>query len=211
MEASVPACLPGDLELGSPLEAVAARGWAHLPAALAPGFVTALQREIEAGPFEAGEREVGQVHQELGGYVVAAGDPDRPLTERLRRELGARIRAEGAGIEGLAGFDPNEVHVQRYPSAGVGITPHRDGTRFRRLIAVATTRGRARFSVHAERHAPPTAAWQVGPGDLVLLRGPGLGGVEDGRPLHAVGGSLGDETRYSVSVRHNARTASGHG
>jgi hypothetical protein len=34
----------------------------------------------------------------------------------------------------------------------------------------------------------------------VLMRGPGLGGAEDGRPLHAVGGDPADE-RYSVSFR----------
>lgn len=198
-------CLRPGLELAAALEATAERGWAHVPAALDPDFLHRLQEEIESGPFDAAPRDVGQVRQELDRYVIGPADADsRPFAMRLRTALTEHVREDGAGIEGLAPYTANEVHVQRYAPGTGGITPHRDPTRFRPLLAVVTTRGRARFSLHPERHAESVATWEVAPGDLVLLRGPGLGGVPDGRPFHAVSGPLGDEARYSVAIRRDA-------
>lgn len=206
METDVGPVLRDNLGFGPALATTADRGWAHVPGALAPGFRATLHEEIAAGPFAAAEREVGAVHQEVDGYVVTSSEAAGfPLAEQLRRELTRQVRDAGAGIEGLASFSPNEVHVQRYAPGSEGITPHRDGTRFRPLLAVFTTRGHARFTVHPARDAEPLAAWEVGPGDLVLLRAPGLGGAGDGRPLHAVSGPTGNEARYSVSVRHKAK------
>lgn len=205
METDVAPALRPDLDLGRALATTADRGWAHAPDALDPGFHGALQEEISSGPFAAAEREVGAVYQEVAGYVVTPSEAAGfPSAEQLRREFNRRVRDAGAEIEGLASFAANEVHVQRYTPGSEGITPHRDGTRFRPLLAVFTTRGRARFAIHPARDAEPLEAWEVGPGDLVLLRGPGLGGAHDGRPLHAVSGPTGGEPRYSVSVRHRA-------
>lgn len=173
-----------------------------MPDALSPPFLAHLQAEIEVGTFEPAEYEVGPVRQELEGYVVRPPDADRrPFVERLRIALSEHVRAAGTGIEAADTFAATEVHVQRYPRGSGGITPHRDPSRFGPLLLVLTTRGRARFTVHPERDADPIAAWQVAPGDLVLLRGPGLGGIADARPLHAVSGPAGDGPRYSLSVR----------
>lgn len=213
MATDVAPVLRPELGLGPALAATAARGWAHAPDALDPAFRETLHKEVSPGPFAAAEREVGAVYQEVAGYVVTPSEAAGfPSAEQLRREFNRRVRDAGAEIEGLASFAANEVHVQRYTPGSEGITPHRDGTRFRPLLAVFTTRGRARFSVHPARDAEPLAAWEVGPGDLVLLRGPGLGGAHDGRPLHAVSGPTGDEARFSVSVRHRAEEpVRGHG
>lgn len=208
METDLPPVLRPDLDLGLALATAADRGWAYVPDALAPGFRETLQTEISSAPLAAAEREVGAVYQEVDGYVVTPSEAAVfPSAERLRREFSRRVSDAGAGIEGLTPFTANEVHVQRYAPGSEGITPHRDGTRFRPLLAVFTTRGRARFTVHPARDAEPLAAWEVAPGDLVLLRGPGLAGVQDGRVLHAVSGPTGHEARYSVSVRHRAEEA----
>lgn len=205
METDVAPVLRPGLDLGRALATTADRGWAHAPDALDPGFHGALQEEISSGPFAAAEREVGAVYQEVDGYVVTPSEGAVfPSAEQLRREFSRHVCHAGAEIEGLASFEADEVHVQRYTPGSEGITPHRDGTRFRPLLAVFTTGGHARFTIHPARDAEPLAAWEVAPGDLVLLRGPGLGGEHDGRALHAVSGPLGSEARYSVSVRHRA-------
>lgn len=205
MATHVPPVLRPGLRLGPALAATADRGWAHLAGALDPAFREKLHEEIRSGPFAAAEREVGPVYQEVAGYVLTPSEAAGfPSAEQLRRELNRRVRQAGAGIEGLASFAANEVHAQRYAPGSGGITPHRDGTRFRPLLAVFTTRGHARFTVHPARDAEPLDGWELGPGDLVLLRGPGLGGADDGRPLHAVSGPSGEDARYSVSVRHRA-------
>lgn len=198
-------CLRVGLELAAALETTAERGWEHLPAALDRDFLPRLQEEIESGPFAAAPGDVGQVHQELDRYVIAPADAaSRPFATQLRETLTQRVRQEGAHIEGLASYAANEVDVQRYAPHSAGISCHRDPSRFRPLLAVVTTSGRARFSVHPERHADPVATWQVAAGDLVLLRGPGLGGMPDGRPFHAVSGPLGEEARYSLGIRRDA-------
>lgn len=205
MDTDIEPVLRDDVRLGPALETTAEQGCAHVPGALVPGFREALHRETASGPFAASEREIGPVYQEVAGYVVTSSEAAGfPLADHLRRELSQRVRDTGAGMEGLTSFVANEVHVQRYAQGSSGISPHRDGTRYRPLLAVFTTAGRARFSVHPARDAEPLAAWEVAPGDLVLLRGPGLAGADDGRPMHAVSGPTGDEARYSVSVRHRA-------
>jgi hypothetical protein len=85
----------------------------------------------------------------------------------------------------------------------VGIEPHRDNIRYRRLIAILTTAGRARFRVLETRDGPVLAEWTPEPGDLVLLRAPGFGS-RDGRPFHELDAPE-DGERWSVSFRLNAR------
>ncbi|GAA4864325.1 hypothetical protein [Actinomycetospora straminea] len=52
----------------------------------------------------------------------------------------------------------------------------------------------------SDRAGTTVRAWEAGTGSLVLLRGPGLAGVEDGRPLHAVDGPR-EGRRTSVTFR----------
>jgi hypothetical protein len=110
------------------------------------------------------------------------------------------VRSDGAGIRGLATWMPNEIGVARYGPGSLGITPHLDGKWYRRLVAVLTLYGRSRFAISRSREGEITADWRPGPGDLVLLRAPGLGGVRDGRPFHLVEGpSRG--VRCSLGIR----------
>ncbi|WP_165491846.1 alpha-ketoglutarate-dependent dioxygenase AlkB [Egibacter rhizosphaerae] len=205
MTAAIDPCLRRDLELGVGLWTTARHGAARLRDALDTAFRGRLLEEVASGPFTPATREVGEVRQEVEGFVL---DPVRagayPLADRLRRELTERVQDAGAHLDGITSFDANQVHVQRYAPGSGGITPHLDGSRFRPLVAVFTVAGRARFTVHRERHGEPVHDWGIAPGDLVLLRGPGLGGVDDGRPFHAVSGALGDEPRYMVSIRRDA-------
>ncbi|MGH2653163.1 MAG: hypothetical protein ACRDHV_02290 [Actinomycetota bacterium] len=200
-----PVFVPG-LDLGSALRAVSSEGFAFVPRVLAEDFRGGLQREVEACRFQPVPGEIGPVRQETEECVIPSPMDGHPLVAGLSAELVGVVGSQGRAVAGLDAWAPTAAFVQRYRAGALGITPHLDGRRFGLLVAVFTTEGSAEFSVHETRSGPVAARWEAGPGSLVLLRGPGLGGVEDGRPFHAVGGPGGRE-RYSVSFRMDTRDA----
>ena len=199
----MPGIFVADFDLHPALDAVRRDGAAVVPRALADPFRRRLQRELMELPLEPAPRAIGPVRQETEVCVVRDFTALPALTE-LVRKFAARVRSHGREIRGLATYTPNEVHLQRYRPGSFGITPHLDGKRYRRLVAFFTTRGRARFSVLRERAGEVIAHVSIGPGSLVLLRAPGLAGVRDGRPFHAIA-PLGSRERVSVALRMNSR------
>jgi hypothetical protein len=73
------------------------------------------------------------------------------------------------------------------------------------LIAIITADSSAPFTICKNRAGDPLATWAASAGSLVLLRAPGLDGVDDGRPLHAVSGPEHGQ-RISVSYRMDTTT-----
>ena len=95
--------------------------------------------------------------------------------------------------------------IAHYVPGSIGITPHMDGKWYRRLVVVATVSGRAPFAICRSRDPDDVLErWVAGPGDLVLMRGPGLAGTRDGRPFHLVEGPRRGE-RLSLGIRMSAR------
>lgn len=111
------------------------------------------------------------------------------------------VRSLLAGAEWL----PNEATVMRYRGTSLGISGHRDARRFVKVVAVLAVTGAARFEVLADRDGDSVLdSWEVRPGDLVLLRGPGLAGCPDRepRPFHRV--SFPEVGRISLTFRMDA-------
>jgi hypothetical protein len=175
-------------------------GAAYLPGALDERFRRRLRREVDGGSFRSMRGSFGKVRMEIDGYDVPAPMDGFPLMRELAHELGARVRSDGRGIRGLATWAPNEIGVTRYGPGSLGITPHLDGRWYRRLVAVVTVYGRARFAISRDREGEVVSEWRPGPGDLVLMRGPGLGGVRDGRPFHLAEGPT-RGMRCSLGIR----------
>jgi hypothetical protein len=198
-------CVPG-LDLGQALQTVAREGFAFVPRALAEDFRRALQQEVQACPFQPVPGEIGPVRQETEECVIPSPMDGYPLVARLSGELLALVRDHGRAVAGLEAWVPTAAFVQRYRPGALGITAHLDCGRFGLLVAVFTSKGSARFSIHDTRSGPVVARWEAAPGSLVLLRAPGLAGVDDGRPFHTVGGPP-DQGRYSVSFRMDTRQA----
>jgi hypothetical protein len=188
------------VDLREALERVHRDGAAHVPAALDPDLLTPLRREVDAGPFRDMTGQHGKIRMEISGYDVTMPMTAFPLMRGLVEGLGASVREQGRGIRGLATWRPNEAGVARYRPGSLGITPHLDGRWYRRLVIVVTIYGRARFAVCRDRGGDVLAEWQPGPGDLVLMRGPGFAGSRDGRPFHLAEGPRRGE-RCSLGVR----------
>lgn len=189
-------------DLQAALGEVRARGATLVPEAVAPPFLDELQREAEHAPLAGWPEQIGSVRQKMDGCFLHPPFDGFPCIVSLAEALTEAARA--SGVRGLATWRPNEVSVQRYRPGPLGIEPHRDNLRYRGLVAIFTTKGCARFRVLEAREGGVLAEWTPHPGDLVLLRGPGLAGVRDGRPFHAIDAPERGQ-RWSVSFRQNAR------
>jgi hypothetical protein len=190
-----------DLDLRDALRRCAERGYARVPDAVPARTLSRVRPEVDAGPFRAFGGSFGPVRQQIDGYDVPVPSADFPALDALARELRDVVRRQGRGIRGLATWRPNEVGITHYVSGSIGITPHLDGKWYRRLVVVVTVYGRAPFAICGSRDASDVVErWIAVPGDLVLMRGPGLGGVRDGRPFHVVGGPTRGE-RLSLGIR----------
>lgn len=200
---STTSVLTPDLDLTYALHAVHNAGAAFIEGALNEAFRLHLEREVSAGPFEPMPSEEGRAQQEGEIFHMRDNFDAYPRVEQLRRELVRLIHNHAGGVVSLLGWEPNEVHVQRYVANALGITPHLDLKRYRVLIAIVTAAGSARFTLCKDRAGSLLERWDVTPGSLVLLRAPGLGGDDDRRPLHAVEGPPAGH-RISVTWRMNS-------
>jgi len=160
-------------------------------------------REVAERSFERLPPSIGPVQQETELLLLTGEFAEVPWVSRLREELVAAIRDQTPGGTELGDWWPNEAYVQRYEPGALGVTAHVDSKRFVLLIAVFTLLGSSEFLLCQGRSGSVIETWQTHPGTLVLLRGPGLGGLEDGRPFHAVRGPAAGE-RYSLTFRMNA-------
>jgi hypothetical protein len=191
--------------IGRALRETASQGFAHVDDLVDPSFLRALVRELDAGPLRrmAGTFGTAGVRMEIDGFDVEAPFEGFPALSELASAFGERVRRDGEGIRGLRTWAPNEAGVARYRSGSVGVTSHMDGRWYRRLVAVFTLAGSARFEVRSSREGDSLERWDARAGTVTLMRGPGLAGVRDGRPYHAVHGPP-RGTRWSLALRMRA-------
>lgn len=197
--------LTAGLGLREALQDTVTTGAAFVPRSLDETFRVRLLAEVEQGPFRAMPEHVDSsgVRQQTDGYAIRGNLGDYPLVHELRERLTACVRLHADVAGELGTWLPNDAFVQRYRPHTLGISPHLDGKRYRCLVAVFTLDGEASFALCADRSGTVTRQWQASPGDLLLMRGPGLAGNDDGRPLHMVGGPR-DRPRTSLSLRMSA-------
>jgi hypothetical protein len=190
---------PG-LDLRPALHAARAHGAAYTEHALSDGFLDELRAEANAVPYEPLAAHEGRARQEGEIHVIRDPASGYATIDRLRAELVQLVHAHGAEIPGCTDWQPNETSVQRYHPGALGITPHLDLKRYHYLVAIITADGTAPFTICKNRAGDPLTTWAAAAGSLVLLRAPGLDGIDDGRPLHTVSGPDSGQ-RISVSLR----------
>jgi hypothetical protein len=188
--------------LRTALRETASSGFAHVDGLVQPAPLWALVRELDAGPLRrmAGTFGKAGVRMEIDGFDVEAPFEGFPSLSELASAFEERVRRDGVGIRGLRTWAPNEAGAARYVPGSVGVTAHMDGRWYRRLVAVFTVAGSARFEVRAAREGRVLERWSASAGSVTLMRGPGLAGVRDGRPYHAVHGPR-RGVRWSLALR----------
>jgi hypothetical protein len=190
-------------DLGPVLRRTVHDGAAYEPAVVPEALCRAVLDELAAETFVALPPVEGPfgVRQE-GEHLVLTGEEigRRPAVHALHDAVVAAVHAHAGEIDGLGGWRPDEVTVQRYLPGSSGISVHRDGKRHRHLVAILTLEGSARLRQCSDREGTTARAWEADAGSLVLLRGPGLAGTDDDRPLHAVDGPR-ESPRTSFTLR----------
>lgn len=194
-------------DLRRPLERAGEVGAALVEKALGEEQRAAILRDVAHRRFERVVPTIGPVRQETELLLLTGDLGDTPSIATLREELVQGIREQALVYLGLGDWWPNEAYVQRYEPGALGVTVHVDSKRFVLLVAVFTILGSSEFYLCEGRSGPVVEQWTTHPGTLVLLRGPGVGGVVDGRPFHAVRGPVKGQ-RYSLTFRMNAERAS---
>ncbi|HZA15489.1 MAG TPA: alpha-ketoglutarate-dependent dioxygenase AlkB [Pseudonocardiaceae bacterium] len=195
---SLRAVVHDNLDWPTLLRGVTEQGAAFTAHAVRQPVCEQLAGELRDGPYQPVESVIGPVRQETESFEVAIPELDQyPLLSGLCDELIRQVHEHG-----VPQWMPNEVSIQRYRPGSVGITPHRDQRRYAQLVAVITIAGSAPFTLCRNRDGDPIRTWQARQGSLVLLRGPGLAGDPDGRPMHMVGGPTGT-LRTSIGIRMN--------
>jgi hypothetical protein len=188
--------------LRAALRETSSNGFAHVGGLVEPSLLRALARELDGGPLlrMAGTFGKAGVRMEIDGFDLEAPFEGFPAISELASAFEERVRRDGDGIRGLRTWSPNEAGAARYHRGSVGVTSHMDGRWYRRLVAVFTVAGSARFEVLASREGEVLEGRNAAAGSVTLMRGPGLGGVRDGRPYHAVHGPP-RGVRWSLALR----------
>lgn len=188
--------------LRAALRDTSSNGFAHVDGLVELELLREVARELDGGPLRhmAGTFGKAGVRMEIDGFDLDAPFDGFPALSELASAFEERVLRDGDGIRGLRTWSPNEAGAARYHPGSVGVTSHMDGRWYRRLVAVFTVAGSARFEVRASREGEVLDRWNAAAGSVTLMRGPGLGGVRDGRPYHAVHGPP-RGVRWSVALR----------
>jgi hypothetical protein len=195
--------LAGDLDLDTALTRASEIGAAFIAHALTGPALAAINVEIRAGSFKPLPDQLGAygVREEAELLQIAPDDTSRfPTTTRLGADIAQLVHQQGKKIAGLDGWEPNDIAAMRYHAGSLGITPHRDGKGYKLLIAIFTVEGSAPFTLCANRKGDIVDQWQTASGSLILMRGPGLRGIENDRPFNTVAGPR-TGTRVSLTFR----------
>jgi hypothetical protein len=159
--------------------------------------------EVRGGPFIEAPRSYGVARQEFDHYSL--GERDKPSIRGdirdfpLIRDLRSAYTSLYAGLFPLSLQDValDSIAVHRYPVGSLGLSRHRDASRYVYVIGIFVLAGQAPFYLYEGKNREPALDLAPNPGDFILLRAP-FGDV-DRRPPHAVGRV--SEERFSVTFR----------
>jgi hypothetical protein len=164
-----------------------------------------LLAEARALPYRTARPVVGEgarvVRQD---FDICMAIPEDSLLHTLRRATSDVLEAALTLIEPRPldhALCLNDIVVQRYAPGSAGISPHRDHLRYVGLVALLPLAGNGRFYVCASREGADAHEVPAVPGDLILMRAPGLHGRTD-RPFHELRAVTAE--RYSIGLRHDS-------
>ena len=92
----------------------------------------------------------------------------------------------------------NSMSLQKYEKGSLGITPHRDGFKYKNIICNFNIGGRGRFFICSDRSGRDSREIEFATRSILIMRAPGFKG-SDIRPFHYVTDIK--ETRYVFGLR----------
>ncbi len=126
-----------------------------------------------------------------------------PATVRLYKRTEQYIQSLASIFPSLASWKADELSFHLYDDEHVGLSKHRDNLRFIGVIAIASIDGSCDLVISSDDGSETALA--VEPGDLCLLRAPGLiNANQEIRPEHSVQ-HLRTPTRTSMMLRANTK------
>ena len=170
---------------------------------LEENFRLALLKEAQDYDYEPEAEVVGSgdrvVRQQVSSFDGLPEDSGYVLLKNSFQDLLERSleKLEAYPFETALNF--NSMVLQRYEEGSLGITPHKDGLSYINLVCVFMIGGRGRFYVCSDRSGRDAKEVDASPGNVILMRAPGLFGAEDNRPFHYV--TEIEETRYTFGLR----------
>ncbi len=186
---------------GVALERAGRDGIARIEAALTPRAQRELGSALAEAAFESARERVDDVIQDFDVLVERPG-ARLPVIGELEEEYGRFVREQACSLHmpWLADYVPTDCHVQRYRPGSRGISPHRDGRRFVKLISIFSLGDPAEFVHCRDRAGTPLGSFVLASGDLLLLRATGFAEHDRAGPLHKVLGPT-PGIRYSIAFR----------
>lgn len=178
--------------IDGPLGDLQRTGAGVLRGAFSSDECAAVLREVCRG-LRPAPRLVGSVTQEASMAIRPVDDTTGQATRRLCNGV---VKELSSWPEPISGFVPNELTVMAYRKAGVGISAHRDESRFRRALASVTLRGAGVLTLVADDDVA-VASWPIERGDLVVMVGGNGLGLP--RPRHLLITS--QAPRVSITLR----------
>jgi hypothetical protein len=193
---------PGGFDIGRVLEELSSVGATSVKI-LDEDFRVALLKEAEGYDYKPEDEIVGSgdrlVRQQVSSFDDLPEGSGYVLLKNSFQDLLERRLADAESYLFETALNFNSMVLQRYEKGSIGITPHRDGLSYVNLVCVFVIRGRGRFYVCSDRSGRDAREIDASPGNVILMRAPGLFGSEDNRPFHYVTDI--QETRYSFGLR----------
>lgn len=193
------------MEMKQAIHKTAVEGAALVKGVVQGEFLRQLIAELENGPFEVAAEDTASVKQKFDRYAFFEQAPDMPKLTEMQLFAQSLIRLSAEEYPVLSEWTARDIVIQRYGADGL-LTAHKDLRRHPYLIASFTLTGSCRFELLEKRDGPVVKTMIPEPGDLVLLRAPGLANDKsvDDRPFHQVSGSLDSGVkRLSLVFRDN--------
>jgi hypothetical protein len=197
---------PRDFDIGGVLEELSSVGTTSVKI-LDEDFRVTLLEEAEGYNYKPEDEIVGSgdrlVRQQISSFDDLPAGSAYVLLKNSFQDLLERCLADIGSYPFETALNFNSMVLQRYEKGSIGITPHRDGLSYVNLVCVFVIGGRGRFYVCPDRSGRNAKEIDASPGNVILMRAPGLFGFEDSRPFHYVTDI--QETRYSFGVRQKGR------
>ena len=138
------------------------------------------------------------VKQQMGNFTDFPGDSKFiALKDSFQVWLEAHLKSfDQYPFETPLNF--NSLELAKYETGSLGITPHRDGFKYKNLICIFIISGRGKFYICSDRAGNDAREIDASPGRVILMKAPGFLGETD-RPFHFVTDIT--ETRYIFGLR----------